>query len=82
MPSGLKASVDSVPNITICGSKSFIESWNASSEKRSVVIDLEGYSSGSFNISNKTDSSVIQIKDADDAWVVGDYTIKVTLKKK
>ena len=82
VPSGLKASVDSVPNITICGSKSFIESWNASSEKRSVVIDLEGYSSGSFNISNKTDSSVIQIKDADDAWVVGDYTIKVTLKKK
>lgn len=82
VPSGLKASVDSVPNITICGSKSFIESWNASSENRSIVIDLEGCSSGSFNISNKTNSSVITIKNAEDAWVCGDYTIKVTLKKK
>lgn len=79
---GLKASVDSVPNITVCGDKEFIDYWNASPDNRSIVIDLEGYSTGSFNISNKTDYSVIMVKDADSAWVVGDYTIKVSLKKK
>ena len=80
--SGLKASVDSVPVITVCGSKSFIENWNASSENRSIIIDLDGFSGGTFNISNKTDYSIISIKGAEDAWIVGDYTIKVTLKKK
>jgi hypothetical protein len=82
VPSGLKASVDNVPNVTICGSKSFIEAWNAGSEKRGIVVDLSGYSSGTFDISNKTNYSAITIKDADDAWIVGDYAIKVTLKKK
>ncbi|MBP3706342.1 MAG: hypothetical protein J6J13_03720, partial [Clostridia bacterium] len=82
--SGLKASIDveKPPIITVCGDENFIDKWNETINNRSIVIDLDGYSTGSFNISNETDYSAISIKDADNVWIVGKYEIRVSLKKK
>lgn len=69
---------EGVSGVYICGDKNLIQKL----KNPSIKVDLQGYSSGTFNISNETNYSTITLDGIDNAWIITSFKVKVTLTKK